>query len=293
LDDIYYIDIRGYGDFGEWHNYPYHHSFPKGREATAATLKRIIDIHAEVFPDIWLINVIGVFDSGNASLIPPEVTYHALRSANQKGRFGWRRDNLGDAGYDNILVNNQGSYNGVSFKELIMNTWQYAPVLGEPSVRLEAIQRNCAVPHCDLQREIDLYHISLFGNGNYPSVSDQPAMQGFIRKAAQSAGARLSIQKGYVKNKEITIQWQNSGNSPLYDSTQLIFELRKNGKPVWSGTSQHSPSFRRPGIWITRDVFPNMPSGELDLHVYLKYGERAYPLGIPNNFLAKIRVKSP
>ena len=167
-DAIYYIDVRGYGDYGEWHTYPWTGTEPSGRTATVASLESIVNAVKSAFPNYPLQIAMGAFDTKDASMMPPEFCYYALTTSNAWGQIGWRRDNLGDAGYASYLSGNSGSYSGSSFSTLIMNKWKYAPIGGEPANDLTAISRNCGVIQCDLVNEITTFHIASFGNGNYP-----------------------------------------------------------------------------------------------------------------------------
>lgn len=129
-DVIGYVDVRGYGNFGEWHNYPWYWNQPTGRTATVATLKRIINSHITSFPNYPLMIISGAYDGANASMVPAEVSYYALTVTNNWGPIGWRRDNWGAAGTDNHLINNPFSYSGIALQPLIMDKWKTARVGG-------------------------------------------------------------------------------------------------------------------------------------------------------------------
>ena len=247
-DVIYYVDIRGYGNFGEWHNYPYWNATPSGRVATSASLKRIIDAHKNAFPNNQLVCLIGAYDGANASNIPSDVSYYVLTTSNNYGRIGWRRDNWGDAGYSNVLDNNPGSYNPgtgtVAFNSLIMNMYKYAPVVGEPSNDASAISRNCGTMQCDLVNEITKYHATSFGNGNYPNGADANLVAS-VRAASAASGYRLVLTGGSMSTTlspgssfNISLNWQNIGVAPTYDNWNIVYELRNSsGTAVWSGNS--------------------------------------------------------
>ena len=247
-DAIYYIDIRGYGNYGEWQNYPYWNSTPSGRVATSASLQRIIDAHRNAFPNNQLVCLIGAYDSGNASMIPLDVTYYVLTATNNYGRIGWRRDNWGDAGYTGVLENNAGVYNSVAFNSLIMNMYKYAPVVGEPSNDPTAISRNCGTMLCDLPNEVQKYHAASFGNGNYPNASDGNLVAN-VRASSLAAGYRIILTGGSMTTTlssnssfNISLNWQNIGVAPTYDTWNTTYELRNSsGTAVWSGESSFSP----------------------------------------------------
>ncbi len=276
-DAIYYIDIRGYGDFGEWHTYPWTGTEPAGRQASPASLIRIINAHLNAFPAYPLVIPMGAYDGGHASRIPPQVSYYALVASNTWGQVGWRRDNYGDAGYNSWLTSNQGSYNNQVFARLIMNKWKYAIVGGEPANDINAISRDCGSPHCDLEREIRLFHTSSFGNGNYPGAAFNNSMRENVRAASKASGYRLLIKEAKVSpvatGLSISLHWQNTGVAPVYQHWNVLYELRNSqNKVVWSGNSYFKPRLFLPSNTdsIVTDVFTKLPSGIYQLVLQVK-----------------------
>jgi hypothetical protein len=86
-DAIYCIDIRGYGNYGEWHSagiVDHISEYPVGRRATVATLRTIIAHHTQVFSQWPLILMIAAFDAEQFDVImnPAELTYYALTTTN-------------------------------------------------------------------------------------------------------------------------------------------------------------------------------------------------------------------
>jgi len=241
---INYIDIRGYGNWGEWHNYPYKDSEPVANRATAKSLLRIINAHINAFPNSRLVAMSDAFDVANWSNVPSEVGYYLLTASNNVGQFGWRRDNWGDPAvwYRNKLENNNTAYNGIQFKTLIMNKWKYAPIVGEPSSCCTINGGNC--PYWELENQIIRYHASSFGNGNLEAPSTA-CVRNNIRAAAKTAGYRITIDKGIVTldtkasgQLQINIQWNNLGIAPLYENWNAYFQLKNAGNTVvWTGKS--------------------------------------------------------
>ena len=247
-DVIYYVDIRGYGDFGEWHTWPWYGTEPAGRKATSATLKALIDMNLAAFPNYPNVIMVGALNGGGASLTPTDVSYYALTKTNAWGQIGWRRDNWGDPGTANILDNNPGSYNpgsgSVAFAPLIMNRYKTSPVVGEPN---NATGSNGA-PYADLLREINLYHTTSFGNGNFPNAGDAATQQN-ITGASKACGYRLVLTGGNMTTTltsgggfTISLGWQNIGLAPTYENWNVVYELRKSdGTVVWKNNSTFSP----------------------------------------------------
>ncbi len=281
-DVIDYIDIRGYGNYGEWHNAPYWNETPSGRVATSASLKRIIDAHITSFPNYPLTLLCGAFDAANASEIPKDVTYYALNASNNYGKFGWRRDNLGEHGTDAILANNPYSYNGSRFDTAILNRWKYAAVTGEPI--LGGGQYADAGPsYYDLRREINLYHIAHFGNGNYPGGEPSgAAFQDTIRNAFKLTGYRYYLTGGSVTSTlvqgqsfTVSVNWRNAGVAPLYEKRWKVYYELRNGSnvTVWSGISGFRPYLFLPGDSVVTDQFVlpgSVPAGSYSLKLVIR-----------------------
>jgi ribosomal protein L14 len=245
---IYYVDIRGYGNYGEWHQSPWYQSTPSNANPTAATLDSLISYNLQAFPNYPNVILAGAFSNTASSFVPFQTTYYALTAKNNWGPIGWRRDQWGDAGTDIILSNNPGSYNpgtgNVSFNNLILNVYKNAPVVGEPNNSASGILGNCGTMHCDLPREIQLYHASSFGNGNYPNTGDAN-LQSNVITASRIAGYRIVLTGGSMTTQlspntsfNVTLNWQNIGVAPSYENWTITYELRNSsGSVAWSGNS--------------------------------------------------------
>ena len=243
-DVIQFIDIRGYGSWGEWHSAGIVENtdqYPAGTFPTVASFKKIVDAYTKGFPNIQLVAMIAAFDAGWLSNTnnPPEIAYYVLTTRNNRGLIGWRRDQWGatDNYLQDYLENNNRSFNGVVFKTLIMDRWKSAPITGEPPAWNPD-------NYSDLERQVRLYHATSFGNGNYgPELNS--TIQQRVRASSKATGYRLKIINGeapdsLAKNKAFTIKtvWQNTGIAPVYDNWSVVFELQNASNAiVWSGTS--------------------------------------------------------
>ncbi|MFN4313799.1 MAG: PKD domain-containing protein, partial [Chitinophagaceae bacterium] len=239
-DVINYIDVRGYGAFGEWHSYTIvdvMSQYPAGTRATTTSLNRIIDTHVDGFPNFPLVMLVSAFDGnrlGN-TMNPPEVAYHALTRRNSWGPLGWRRDNWGatDTYLRWYTDQNTLTVNGMRLDTAIMNRWKYAPIVGEPC---------CNANYADLETQVRRYHAVSFGNGNFsPSSTINPN----IRAASKAAGYRIVLEGGNVPASVntgtsfgINLQWKNVGLTQSYEDWQVLYELKNSGgTAVWSSAS--------------------------------------------------------
>ncbi|MEP7375520.1 MAG: hypothetical protein ABI675_19400 [Chitinophagaceae bacterium] len=272
-DVINSIDVRGYGNYGEWHNAGIVTTAgqePTGTRATVATLKSIIDAHTQTIPTIQLNIIMTAFDADwlNHTKTPTEVAYYALTTRNTYGPLGWRRDNWGatDDYIKDLLERNTRSFNGVALNTLIMARWQTAPITGEP-------MNSTSNEFADFERQVRLYHGASFGNGNI-TTSPGATVKNNFRAASKAAGYRLSISSGSITTGaagKITLNWQNTGIAPTYENWNTVFELKSGSTVVWTGTSKFKAKLFLPTTAPVAvvDDFPNIPVGNYTLTVKL------------------------
>ena len=292
-DVVQFVDIRGYGSWGEWHSagiVDNTNQYPAGTFPTVASFKKIVDAHTKGFPNIQLVAMIASFDAGwlGNTNNPPEVAHYILTTKNNRGLIGWRRDQWGatDNYLKDYLENNNRSFAGVIFKTLIMDRWKTAPITGEPP------SWNPGDYH-DLERQVRLYHATSFGNGNYgPEMNS--TIQQRVRAASKATGYRLKIINGQapdtlLRNKAFTIKtvWQNTGIAPTYENWNVVFELQNaTNAVVWSGNSTRVLRLFLPAATgsATTDNFTlpaTMPAGIYKLVIRVKD---------PNNYSPNIRL---
>jgi hypothetical protein len=253
-DVIGYIDVRGFGSWGEWHHYPFLDaasspdgsagSWPVGMRPSVATLKRIVDSHVNGFPDFQLAALISAFDAEyfNNTWNPPAIAQHVLDARNNVGPLGWRRDQWG-SGENYIhayLDQNDRSFDGgPAFKIAIMERWKFAPILGEP----ECSGSDLAL----LPEQVSLYHATMVGNGNL-CIAPFPALSDNYRAAVRRMGYRVVVTGGAAPGSvrrgqrfTMTLAWHNVGHAPTYEDWNVTFELqdRASGAVAWAGTSSH------------------------------------------------------
>lgn len=282
-DAIYVIDIRGFGNWGEWHIGDIASQWnSQPNRPTIATLKAIIDAHTQVF-DRWPLGMMIAAYDGGASGVPlfhpyPEVAHYALTAKNAWGDVGARRDQVGapDGYLKNMLENNNLTYNGSpQFKTLFLNKWKTAPITGEPNPGVAAI-----TGMVDLLGQINLYHHVSFGNGNYPIGSQlSTSTRNTIREGFKRAGYRIEIKTGgSVKVSagriSITNIWHNVGVTPTYENWDVVYELvSASGSVTRLGISSFKPKLFLPQTLptsVTDNFNVNLPSGNYTLRVMVE-----------------------
>lgn len=228
-DVINAIDIRLYGNWGEWHSagiVDNVNQYPAGTFPTAASLKKIVDAHTQGFPDIQLSAMIAGFDAHwlNNTYNPPEIAWYLLTQRNAKGMIGWRRDQWGatDNYLTDYLKNNNRSFNGLTFKDSIVPRFKTAPVTGEPPAWIPN-------DYADLQNQVNDYNPTSIGNGNYGTNTPNSTIQSRVKAASKSMGARLAPASGSIVtgsgNIAFNLIWTNKGKAPTYDDWIVTYEL--------------------------------------------------------------------
>ena len=289
---IYCVDIRGYGNYGEWHQFPWVDAsgFPSNLVPTQATLDALITMNLSAFPNFQNQIIIGAFGwsagaAGTNKEPPAEVGYRALTASNAWGPIGWRRDNWGDAGVSTDLENNTRSYNpgtgSVAFSTLIMNKWKTAPVTGEP---INGLTNNygCGSPYCDMINEMSLYHASSFGNGNYANPGSSTTQANAVQ-ASRIAGYRLILTGGSMNTVltpgsafNVTLNWQNIGLAPAYENWNAVYELRNSsGGVAWTINSSFNPKLFLPSgtpstVSENFTLPATVPSGTYSLYLIIR-----------------------
>jgi hypothetical protein len=252
---ISWVDVRGVGLWGEWHNYAWGDvPNPAGTAATATSLISMIDSHKTAFPNFQLVGFMGMFavkeinPNNTGYIIPSQVACYVTQTSNQFGEIGWRRDNWGtNASWLSTYMENNPIIcsNGVPLKNLIMNKWKTALITGEPNGSATTAASGGTCAFYDLEREVRLYHASTIGNGNWGGAQTQTCAQDFVRAAMKASGYRLQINSGSynslvsgVRSLKVTLAWRNVGITPTYENWNVTFELRNsNDSVVWSGGS--------------------------------------------------------
>jgi hypothetical protein len=280
---IQYIDVRGYGNYGEWTN----NEFPGDPSAiaTVETLDSIISYTVHQYPDFQCVAMVASFDGNQLrnTMIPPAVGHYALTTSNRAGLLGWRRDNWGwtDSYLSRWIDKNPTVFNGFRFDSAINNRYKYAPIVGEPADLGFALYEG--KPFGDMPRQMKYYHVSSFGNGNLDKSLNNPDALENIRSASKIAGYRLVLTEGNMTPNlkpgdgfNITIGWQNIGVAPLYENWKVIFELRNMaGVVIWSGNSVFDPASVLPynKAKATTDHFnlpSSLPKGNYSLYLIVR-----------------------
>ena len=274
------IEINGFGNWGEWHNYPWTAQEPPNTAMTGASAKRVIDANLNAYPEFQQTIPMSAFAGPVTSAIQdPSVGYYALTAQTKRGVLGWRRDSWGweRSWLADMLENNPTKYNGLTFGQAIADRWKLAPVTGEPAGGGSTV--GGFTLYGALPAEVQRYHVAMLSNGNLESPTD-PTLIANVRAAAHLAGYRLVVTGGELSGAlqgggavKVRLDWQNLGVAPTYEDWAVKVQLRSDAATVvWEASSQ--VVLRRmvpaPAAAPTSDSFQlpsSLPSAKYGLYV--------------------------
>ena len=258
-DIISYVDLRGYGSYGEWHHCCLGNGYgdnvstwPAGRFGTTATMKTIIDIGADSYPNFPVCIIINSLDGMrfNNTQIPVEVGIYALTKTNTFGKIGLRRDQWGDNAsyYHSILENNTMTFNGVRADTAILNRYKYNYITGEPpgysDCNTSPLCLN-GVKWGYIPGQARTLHAYNIGNGNWGGNAPTAANSlDSINAAWRIMGSRVLITGGTMTTTltvnssfRVALNFQNIGLATEHRTytTQLVLK-NSGGTTVWTGT---------------------------------------------------------
>lgn len=205
-----WVDVGGYGSWGEWHNY----DLP-GAEITDTNAARMIRAVVAAFPSSHIVI--------NASTARFATTAVAMTP-----RMGLRVDCLGEP---------DGMWSALPGAPGLHDVWQHAPVIGEW----------CNSATTDMTAgltQVRTYHFSTVSSGNLavPYSSMTPDQQDAYLTAVKVSGYRYQLRELTLpatlrpgRRVEVTSRWRNVGVAPTYDRWRVQLQLRRiGGGPVAS-----------------------------------------------------------
>jgi hypothetical protein len=269
------IDIRGVGNWGEWHHHPYVGEYPNklpaGRMPTFESLKRIVDAHLQGFSDNPLVAMISAHDRERLvnTWNPPAISDYIATAKNNWGGVGYRNDHWG--GLDTY------TWDYLDHPALA-NVWKAGYITGEPPGSIGGTNNMG-----DLLRQVTKYHVAMFGNGNMGDVSGNASVKNNVRAASKAAGYRLSPISGEIttgsKTVGISLTWQNGGITPVYENWDVVFEFVNSTGSATVFKSKFNPRLFQPGTATVQDAF-TVPSGNYKVNLKV-VDPKAYRLPMP------------
>lgn len=244
-DQIGSIDIRHYGNWGEWHlgglvdNVS---QVPASMRLTAASGIAIVNAYLKAFPNFQLVAMIAAHDRNRLqnTMVDPAISDYILKASNTRGRIGIRRDHVGiGEGYMTYYMGQDG----------VKDVWKSAPVTGEPGGWSN---------YPNYYNEVATYHHASVGNGNYGGSIPSDA----VKKAAAVMGFHVRLNGGSITGTDtalkVLLNLTADGLVPMYEDWDLVYDFGDKGviKSSWEprlflGTYSLSGALTPPAGWTT------------------------------------------
>lgn len=217
-----WVEISGYGDWGEWHTTGWPYPSPGGAtRITDANALKIVDMNIRAFPHKRLLML---HDHEKA------LAYALSLSP----AIGVRNDCLGDKWFTESMTALSG---------VIKDRWKTAPIVTE-----YCYQHPQSAGFRLAADQIQAFHVAMIGNGNMDPLSRfSAADQTLFRRNNQSAGYRfvldsVSTPSRIAPGSSFTLEasWSNIGVAPSYLPWKASFRLSDpaTGAVVWQGPSK-------------------------------------------------------
>lgn len=266
---LYSIDVGGYGNWGEGHNFPYEGQYPGPggqTEGTTASLQAIIRAATSNFSNTWIyfnpfmLRTGGALDvAGSGALLN-----YALA---QSPRVGLRTDALGGGTIQgatlDIVAAAESAATGPT-NDRPLGRWRTAPATSEwPGgtttwgIRPGGTDGGFAAG----ARQVRDWHISLVSNGNFHDddngyVAYSPAERAAFDDACRSAGYRYAVtglRAGLSGGTTAVLPstWVNTGSAPTYDEWAVAVRLVAGDGQTATGTAALDLRTVLPGSPVT------------------------------------------
>ena len=243
-----YIDVGGYGNWGEGHNWPYENRYPGPngqQQASIESLQTIIRAATSSFRQTFtVLNPPQVHDRQRG--INHEESWTVLGQAlRESRRLGLRNDCLGGAQVQaasaEFLATAQeiSVREGTSLLDQPLQRWRIAPFVSEWCDNIRPDGHGGSFVQGEQQ--VRQWHITQVSNGNFQGQIDSyPRKQREAFLTAQShAGFSLAVKDARLTRSRgeqvrISAVWRNSGSAPTYDRWSVTYRLvgRESGDPV-------------------------------------------------------------
>lgn len=292
-DVIGYIDIRGFGSWGEWHVYGTapgnnYQNFPSGTFPSVASFKSIIDAHVNNYQDFRLVMITNGLDCRRLQNTgtPAEIAAYLYTRTTTKGLVGFRMDHFGDHTGDNPLADdsyddfqlqkNSNSFGGVDFDVEFNNRYKFAPYYGEPP---GGPTSSFGVVQGVFPRQVRKWRVTMVGNGNFGQGNTPTGdAADSVRQGWREAGYHFRITGGNVTTVGsfiINAKWRNYGLTPTYERWTVEYSLRNGaGTTVWTSNSTFDPYLFLPDYGeVTKTdnyALPGIAAGTYSLYVKVK-----------------------
>lgn len=243
-----YVDVGGYGNWGEGHNWPYSDRYPgpQGqKQASIDSLRTIIRAATGSFQRTFVVlNPPQIYESEQQ--VHHGKSWELLgQSLRESPRLGLRNDCLGGAKVQAATSDFLMAAQEISERKRVplldqpLQRWRVAPFVSEwcDNIRPDGDGGSFVQG----EQQVRQWHITQVSNGNFTGrIESYPREQRAAFLTAQShAGFDLSVKNAHLTRPRgepmrISAVWQNSGSAPPYDRWNVTYRLVESGSVVHS-----------------------------------------------------------
>ena len=248
-----YVDVGGFGNWGEWHNWPYEAQYPGPAGQTDITLAnstRMIRAVTTAFPKTFvLLNTTGsrLVDA----LARPATTEAAhfewsnklwQQALSLSGKIGVRNDCLGAGGAQQHALEGFRAAAAYAVAQGTPNPaerWRTAPFVTE---YCNATTPGAVPPgegtFQQAYNQVESAHVSLLSSDNYTGAFNQYSAteQDYFKKSVARSGYRylydrITAQVSSAQVLSLTATWRNVNVAPTYQNWKVTYEIAGDGWP--------------------------------------------------------------
>lgn len=233
-----YVDVGGYGSYGEWH-------VEEGERVSDANGLAIVDAVASAFPAKHvLIN----------TMTPVEFTLKALAA---HPHLGIRTDSLGCP----------DMYSMAAVDERLQSVWRTRPFFSEWCTRADPVLG---------AQQVRRFHVSTLSSGNMPWSHDAltAAQRSAYATALATAGYRirlrsLTLPRSIAAGRRLVVRtsWTNQGSAPTYDRWDVRLTFARAGRTVSASLGQQLDGLVASSRRTTKVSVPRLSPGRYDVLV--------------------------
>lgn len=235
-----YVDVGGYGAYGEWHVW-------EGERVSDANGLALVDAVASAFPDKHvLLN----------TMTPVPFTLKALRNHRN---LGLRTDSLGCP----------DMYSMVATDERLQSVWKSRPFFSEWCTRADPVLG---------AQQVRRFHISTLSSGNMPWRGTELTgrQRTAYATALATAGYRIKVRLLTLPDvldagRKVVVRtaWTNQGAAPTYDAwdVRLTFVHAATGRTVTRSLGRPLEGLVDTDVRTRRISTRGMKAGRYDVHL--------------------------
>lgn len=251
--NLSYVDISGYGHYGEGHNYPYNTVYPTPAghiQGTKASIKKIAKATLNAFPDttcLWNLTTFCIDATNKFSETDTDDLFLELLA--EHPNMGLRYDCVGGGPTQNgawgVMRRSQqkAEARGVPERYQPYHRWKWAPFVTEWCTTVRPVAEGAGNPTAGTMQEghdqVSQWHLSLLSSANFQygytadfrtaySNEEVELFYNANKRAGYRYTADAVVMDLRVSDDSATahVEWSNLNVAPCYRSWQVTYEVQ-------------------------------------------------------------------